>query len=154
MGWKNDYKSRLVGLEEALQGLRDGDRVVIPLTEQPMDLISQLMKEASRLSNVSICVSTPAFDMSLLIEQGVDVEVEVFLGPLARQYENEGIAPFLPLPFSMTFKANDERPQEAKSIDVCLNAVQESIAPAINLIGLHKINLKLILNEDKNTCLH
>ena len=54
MGWKNDYKSRLVGLEEALQGVRDGDRVVIPLTEQPMDLISQLMKEASRLSNVSI----------------------------------------------------------------------------------------------------
>ncbi len=123
MGWKNDYKSRLVALEEALQGVRDGDRVVIPLTEQPLDLISQLMKEASRLSNVSICVSTPAFDMSLLIEQGVDVEVEVFLGPLARQYENEGIAPFLPLPFSMTFKANDERPQEAKSIDVCLVSV-------------------------------
>tara|TARA_Y100001970_G_scaffold244895_1_gene311485 strand:- start:168 stop:701 length:534 start_codon:yes stop_codon:yes gene_type:complete len=45
-------------------------------------------------------------------------------------------------------------PGSPKSIDVCLNAVQESIAPAINLIGLHKINLKLILNEDKNTCLH
>ena len=53
MGWKNGYETRLVGLEEALKGVRDGDRVVIPLTEQPMDLISQLMKEANRLSKLS-----------------------------------------------------------------------------------------------------
>ena len=62
----------------------------------------------------------PQFDLGPFIEAGWSVEIENFIGPLGRPYENEGLAPYSPLPFSLTFKANDERPDEAKPLDVVL----------------------------------
>ena len=123
MGWKDEYRNKTVTPDEAVSIVRDGDRVVIPLTEQPLGLVSALINVSDRLDEVAVCVSTPAFDIGALLSAGLEVEVEIFLGPLAREYENSGASPFLPLPFSLTFKTNDERPNESKPIDVAVVTV-------------------------------
>ena len=123
MGWKDDYKAKLTTAVGVASLIRNGNRVVVPLTEQPLSLIAALMDRAGTLKEVSVCVSTPGFDIGGLLSGGLEVEVEIFLGPLAREYENVGLSPFLPLPFSLTFKATDERLDEAKPIDVCLVTV-------------------------------
>ena len=123
MGWKEEYRAKLASAEGAASLVNNGDRVVIPLTEQPTSLVAALMEKAETLSGVSVCVSTPGFDIGGLLSGGLEVEVEIFLGPLAREYENRGLSPFLPLPFSLTFKAMDERVDEAKPVDVCLVTV-------------------------------
>ena len=120
MGWKDEYKAKLTSAEGAVSLVKNGDRVVVPLTEQPLSLIAALTDRAETLRGVSVCVSTPGFDIGGLLSGGLEVEVEIFLGPLAREYENVGLSPFVPLPFSLTFKATDERLDEAKPVDVCL----------------------------------
>ena len=88
MGWKDEYRNKTVTPDEAVSIVRDGDRVVIPLTEQPLGLVSALINVSDRLDEVAVCVSTPAFDIGALLSAGLEVEVEIFLGPLAREYEN------------------------------------------------------------------
>ena len=120
MTWRDDYASRLASADEAVSIIESGDRVVIPLTEQPMTLVAALIARGSELSDVTVSISTPGFDVGSLLDAGFHVEVENFIGPFARAYENEGVAPYLPLGFSLTFKTNDERPDTAKPIDVAL----------------------------------
>ena len=120
MTWRDDYASRLASAEEAVSIVKSGDRVVIPLTEQPMTLVAALIARSPELSDVTISISAPGFDVGALLDAGFHVEVENFIGPFARAYENEGVAPYLPLGFSLTFKTNDERPDNAKPIDTVL----------------------------------
>ncbi|SVA16823.1 uncharacterized protein METZ01_LOCUS69677, partial [marine metagenome] len=86
MGWKEEYRAKLASAEGAASLVNNGDRVVIPLTEQPTSLVAALMGKAETLSGVSVCVSTPGFDIGGLLSGGLEVEVEIFLGPLAREY--------------------------------------------------------------------
>ena len=123
MTWRGDYASKLSSAEEAVSIIESGDRVVIPLTEQPMALVAALIARGPDLSDVTISISAPGFDIGSLLDAGFQVEVENFIGPFARAYENEGIAPYLPLGFSLTFKTNDERPDQAKPIDAVLVTV-------------------------------
>ncbi len=120
MSWQDDHKERLCTAEEAVSIVEDGDRVIVPLTEPPMTLVRALSERAHEISGATLTVSVPQFDLGPFIEAGWNVEIENFIGPIGRPYENEGRAPFSPLAFSLTFKANDERPAEAKPIDVVL----------------------------------
>ena len=120
MTWQEDHKGRLCTAEEAVSIVEDGDRVVVPLTGQPMTLVRALAERANEINDATLTVSVPQFDLRPFIEAGWSVEIENFIGPLGRPYENEGLAPYSPLPFSLTFKANDERPREAKPLDVVL----------------------------------
>ena len=120
MTWQDHHRDRLCTAEEAVSIVEDGDRVIVPLTEQPMTLVRALAERAHEVSDATLTVSVPQFDLGPFIEAGWSVEIENFIGPLGRPYENEGLAPYSPLPFSLTFKANDERPDEAKPLDVVL----------------------------------
>ena len=130
MPWQDDHKERLCTAEEAVSIVENGDRVIVPLTEQPMTLIRALAERAHEISDATLTVSVPQFDLGPFIEAGWSVEIENFIGPLGRPYENEGLAPYSPLAFSLTFKANDERPRESKPIDVVL-----AVAAAPNSLG-------------------
>ena len=123
MSWKDDYNSRLMTPEEAVSIVRDGDRVVVPLTEQPMSLIRALAERASEVKDATLSVAVPQFDIGPFLDAGWNVEIENFIGPAGRPYENDGQAPYLPLAFSLTFKSPDERGNEAKPIDVTLVTV-------------------------------
>lgn len=123
MTWQETYADKLGSPEDAVSIVEDGDRVVVPLSEQPMALIRALAERARDIKGASLCVSVPQFDLAPFLEAGWNVEIENFIGPQGRPYENEGAAPYSPLAFSLTFKANDERLLEAKPIDVALVVV-------------------------------
>lgn len=120
MTWSEDYGSRLASADEAVSVIESGDRVVIPLTEQPLALVDALIARGPELSGVTVCVSVPSFDVGRMLEAGFQVEIENFIGPLGRPYENDGTAPYLPLGFSLTFKTQDDRPESSKPIDAVL----------------------------------
>ena len=46
MIWQDDYRSKLGSPEEAVSIVEDGDRVVVPLSEQPLTLIKALSDRA------------------------------------------------------------------------------------------------------------
>ena len=123
MSWQDTYRDRLGTAEEAVSIVEDGDRVAVPLSEQPMALMKALAERAGEVRGATLCVSVPQFDVGPFLDAGWNVEIENFIGPYGRPYENEGIAPYSPLAFSLTFKATDERPDEAKPIDVALATV-------------------------------
>ena len=123
MSREDDYNTKLATPEEAVSIVRDGDRVVVPLTEQPMSLIRALAERASEVKDATLSVAVPQFDVGPFLDAGWKVEIENFIGPYGRPYENDGQAPYLPLAFSLTFKSADERGSEAKPIDVALVTV-------------------------------
>ena len=123
MSREYDYNSKLTTPEEAVSIVKDGDRVVVPLTEQPMSLIRALAERASEVKDATLSVAVPQFDVGPFLDAGWNVEIENFIGPAGRPYENDGLAPYLPLAFSLTFKSPDERGNEAKPIDVALVTV-------------------------------
>ena len=123
MPWQDLYNSRLTTAEQAVSIVQDGDRVVVPLTEQPMTLIAALAERAHEVSDATLSVAVPQFDVGPFLDAGWKVEIENFIGPYGRPYENDGFAPYSPLAFSLTFKSPDERGDEAKPIDVALVTV-------------------------------
>ncbi len=120
---QNHYNTKLTTPEQAVSIVRDGDRVVVPLSEQPMSLIAALAERAHEISDATLSVAVPQFDVGPFLDAGWNVEIENFIGPYGRPYENDGLAPYLPLAFSLTFKSPDERDSEAKPIDVALVTV-------------------------------
>ena len=123
MTWQDDYTSKLTSPEEAVSIVEDGDRVVVPLSEQPLTLMKALSERAHEVKGATLSVSVPQFDLEPFLDAGWKVDIENFIGPYGRPFENEGRAPYSPLAFSLTFKAVDERPEEAKPIDVALVVV-------------------------------
>ena len=123
MIWQQEYRNRLATAEEAVAIVEDGDRVMVPLSEQPMTLLRALSARANEIKGATLTVSVPQFDIGPFLDAGWNVDVENFIGPFGRPYENAGRAPYSPLAFSLSFKAPDERPKEAKPIDVALVTV-------------------------------
>ena len=117
------YQSKLATPQDAAAIVADGDRVVVPLSEQPLSIIRALADRAHEVRGATLTVAVPQFDLAPFIDAGWKVDVENFIGPVGRPFENEGLAPYSPLAFSLTFKAKDERPNEAKPIDVALVTV-------------------------------
>lgn len=123
MSWQDHYNSKLATPEQAVSIVKDGDRVVVPLTEQPISLIRALAERAREVSGATLSVAVPQFDIGPFLDAGWNVEIENFIGPYGRPYENDGIVPYAPLAFSLTFKSPDERPDSSKPIDVALVTV-------------------------------
>ena len=123
MSWQDDYNSKLTTAEEAVSIVGGGDRVVVPLSEQPITLVRALAERAHEVSDATLSVAVPQFDIGPFLKAGWKVEIENFIGTYGRPYENDGLAPYLPLAFSLAFKSPDERQDEAKPIDVALVTV-------------------------------
>ena len=126
MGWQEEYRRKVVSAEEAVGIVESGDRVVVPLSNQPRQLAKALSERRRELRDVSLSISAPDVDLSgfLSSEEGdFQVEFENFIGPNARPFHDAGQAPYLPLPFSLSHKATDERPSESKPIDVVMTTI-------------------------------
>ena len=92
MSGKDDYNSKLTTPEQAVSIVRDGDRVVVPLTEQPMSLIRALAERASEVKDATLSVAVPQFDVGPFLDAGWKVEIENFIGPAGRPYETRTTA--------------------------------------------------------------
>ena len=75
---------------------------------------------------MSISISAPQLDLNLFLaseEGNFQVEFETFIVPIATPCHDDGLAPYAPLPFSLSHKVTDERPSEAKPVDVVMTTV-------------------------------
>ena len=128
MSWREDYRRKLVSAEEAVSIVESGDRVVIPLTQQPRQLAKALAARGSELQGVTIVTSSVEFEHDWFLSPGeaaFQVELENVIAPGDRPLHDTGRAPFLPLAYSLSFKAVDERPEEAKPVDVVMVTVTQ-----------------------------
>ena len=127
MSWREEYSRKLVSAEEAVSIVESGDRVVIPLMQQPRRLAKALAARRSELQGVSVAIYTAAdFDLDWFLsgdEDPFQVEIEGFIGAPERPLHDAGKVTYLPLPFSLSFKAMDQRPDEAKPLDVVMITV-------------------------------
>lgn len=127
MGWREEYKRKLVSAAEAVSVVENGHRVVIPLGEQPRQLANALAARRNELQGVTVTVGTAAdFDLELFVSEGepvFPVEIETFIGVPERPLHDAGKVTYSPLPFSLTFKTVDQRPEETKPVDVVMITV-------------------------------
>ncbi len=130
--WPEEYKRKLVSAEEAVKVVKSGDRVVIPLPNQPHLLGPALAARKDELRNVTFHSATPSQrDFGMFYEQGMDKAfyntIELFYGDFARTAPAGGDAKrtvYWPATFSRMMKPFDERPDECPyKIDVVMVAV-------------------------------
>lgn len=120
--WQTYYRERLVSAEQAAARIPDGSRVNIPLFGA-VTVPSALWARRASLHGVQICMSAPASDPGWFHGEAgdaFDLELEVFIGDVAREAHYAGRAPYLPNLMSYRFKAHDEGRDEALDADVAI----------------------------------
>jgi 4-hydroxybutyrate CoA-transferase len=122
--WQDEYKRKLVSLEEAAGMIQSGDHIFIPngyLGEMPYAIVAR----REELRDVQVEVCAPAFDPGWLspgMEESFEVIVRIFLH-LSRQGHDEGRIHFLPYTNGTYFQPYyDDRP-DAREIDILLMEV-------------------------------
>lgn len=122
------HGGRLVTPDEAVAVVQDGDRVMIPIGSQPLALADALAARLANLSGVGVEMADCAVAGNYLWLQpgfpGVSSVVhEHWGGPVVRAQQRSGSHDYLPIPFSLRFKAVNESSRtkaEARPVDVVL----------------------------------
>lgn len=120
--WQAYYRERLSSANEAAAKIRDGARVNVPLFGA-VTVPSALWARRDSLRGVQICMSAPASDPGWFRGErsdAFDLELEIFIGDIAREAHYEGRAPYLPNLMSYRFKPHDEARDEALATDVAI----------------------------------
>jgi len=130
--WRNEYRRRLVSAEEAVKVVKSGDRVIIPLVNQPHRLGPVLAARKEELRNVTIhsCFPTQT-DWGMFYQPGMEESfyntIELFIGDFARMAPagtDSKRTVYWPGLFSVMMKPFDERPEECPyRIDVVMVVV-------------------------------
>ncbi len=111
-----EYDRRLVDPETAVATIRSGSRVRFPLGHNSQALGDQLAARLGELENVTIGHTGVGAAFPWLgpgFEDSFDVVHEHWASPLAWAATNERRADYLPMPFSLRFKAErDGRPRD------------------------------------------
>ena len=87
MDWREEYKRRLVSPEEAVQVVKSGHTVYIPLVGQPREFMAALAARRDELRGVNIVTTAPESDPGWWQpgwEESFQMVVFGFAGPLAR----------------------------------------------------------------------
>ncbi|MFN3974515.1 MAG: acetyl-CoA hydrolase/transferase family protein [Dehalococcoidia bacterium] len=141
MSWQETYRRRVASPDDAVGLIRPGDRVIVPLGNQPRLLCQALARRANDLPGIHLTLSAPEFDPGWLARAGQEgawqVEIENFIGTLARPFTDAHQVTYFPNPFSLGFKPLEERPAEAKPIDVVLVSVTPPNRHGLVSFGAH-----------------
>lgn len=130
--WREEYQRKLVSAEEAVKVIKSGDRVVVPLPNQPHSLGLALAARKDELRDVTLHSATPSqMDFGMFYDLGMDDcfynTIELFYGDFVRTAPagaDAKRAVYWPATFSQMMKPFDERPQECPyGIDVVMVAV-------------------------------
>ncbi len=128
MDWREEYKRKTVSAEDAVKAVKSGDRVVIPLPEQPRLLPDLLATRAGELQDVEIFATGTTTEYAFFqpgLADVFNININCFAGsaPTPREALTERRADFTPTLFSLQFKAWDERQADARRIDVVMVVV-------------------------------
>lgn len=121
MNWQEHFRSRTISAEDAAALVKPGMRVDFPLAAGYV-MQRALAARAEKIGGpVNLRMSSPAVDpgwFSRDLTSAFQIEFELFIGNLGRAHHDQRLGTYLPNLLSTGFKANDQRPSEAKPIDI------------------------------------
>ncbi len=150
MNWKQHYESRRISTEQAAALVKPGMRVHFPLAS---GLVMQraLGAHANDIGGmIDMRLSSPLVDPGWLsrdLSAIFRIEFELFIGNLGRPTHDAKRAAYLPNLLSSNFKAHDERPNEAKPIDITFVNVTPPNAQGFVSFGPHQWNKRMYIRR-------
>jgi 4-hydroxybutyrate CoA-transferase len=143
MDWREEYKRRLASAEEAMNLVKSGDLVFIPIAG-PRVLPGALYRHCiENGKTIDLRVAAPLTDPGWFQaghEGTFRIEFELFIGDFARQAMDEGRATYLPNLFSLNYKGTDEQRPESRGVDVFLVSVTPPDEEGFVSFGAHNWN--------------
>ena len=112
MDWREEYKRKTVSAEEAVKGIKSGQKVVIPVLGGVDTLSQALCARKDELKGVEILQGVsgslyPWYQPGY--EEAFTVNIGQYIGPIPRQMMWDRRGDFTPVTFAMEFKDIDER---------------------------------------------
>ena len=153
MDWRDEYKRKLVSADEAMKLVQRDDLVVISIAG-PRVLPAALFKRGQELGGIDLRLCAPLTDPGWLREgweKEFRIEFELFIGDFARPAQDEGRSTYLPNLFSLNFKDHDQRPDEARPIDVFLAAVTPPDEDGYVQFGAHHWNKRSYIRRARKS---
>jgi len=153
MDWHDEYQRRLTTANEAMNDVRAGDLVVIPIAG-PRVLSGALFRHCQQAGPIDLRLSAPLSDPGWLgagREEAFRIEFELFIGGFAHPAMDEGRATYVPNLFSLNFKDHDDQRPERRPIDVFLTAVTPPDEDGYVQFGAHNWNKRAYVRRARTT---
>jgi 4-hydroxybutyrate CoA-transferase len=153
MDWHEEYKRRLMAAEDAMNLVRPGNLVMIPIAG-PRMLPGALFRHCTASGTViDLRLGAPLTDPGWLLghSETFHIEFELFIGDFARQATDEGRATYLPNIFSLNFKEHDEERPECRPVDVLLTSVTPPDDEGYVQFGAHHWSKRAYVRRAKHT---
>ena len=125
-GWPEEYAAKLVAAEDAVQQIRSGDTVVIPIGVRAPALSEALFARRDEIRDVHILACAPATDPGWFTpgDPSFTTDIEVFSVATSRESVVAHRSGFVSVPFSRRFKGEDEPSRTpARAADVVFLSV-------------------------------
>ncbi|MBI4300367.1 MAG: hypothetical protein HY677_04455, partial [Chloroflexi bacterium] len=123
MDWRNLIRDKLVSADEAVKVVKSGDRVVVPVTGEPLAVGMALCARRDELRDVQLFTTGANFEFpwfSAEWEDAFQISLDAWIGPFARPAAHERRADFSPRLWSFFHKAEDEQRPRIRGTDVLL----------------------------------
>jgi 4-hydroxybutyrate CoA-transferase len=150
MNWQDHYKSRHISTEEAAALVKPGMRVHFPLASGAV-MQRALGACADKIGGlVDLRLSSPIVDpgwFSRDLSATFRIEFEIFIGNLGRPSHDAKLATYLPNLLSTGFKAHDQRPDEAKPIDITFVNTTPPNSKGFVSFGVHQWNKRMYVRR-------
>lgn len=152
MDWREEYQRRLGTAEGAMNEVRAGHLVVIPIAG-PRVLPGALFRRCQEAGPIDLRLSAPLSDPGWLTgwQEAFHIEFELFIGDFARPATDAGRATYLPNLFSLNFKEQDDQRPERRPIDVFLTAVTPPDEDGYVQFGAHNWNKRSYVRHARTT---
>jgi 4-hydroxybutyrate CoA-transferase len=152
MDWREDYKRKLSTAEDAVNIVKRGDLVMIPIAG-PRTLQRALYNHCQETGEIELRLAAPLTDPGWLLpgDEIFKMEFEAFISDFGRPATDEGRATYLPNLFSMNFKAQDEDRPETRPVDVFLTSVTPPDDEGYVQFGAHHWNKRVYVRHAKAT---
>ncbi|HXN87711.1 MAG TPA: hypothetical protein VN867_16675, partial [Candidatus Binataceae bacterium] len=150
MNWLDHYKSRHISTEEAAALVKPGMRVHFPLASGSV-MQRALGAHADKIGGlVDLRLSSPMVDpgwFSRDLSAIFRIEFELFIGNLGRPSHDAKLSSYLPNLLSTGFKAHDQRPDEAKPIDITFVNTTPPNSKGFVSFGVHQWNKRMYVRR-------
>lgn len=125
MDWREEYKSKLVSLEEAAREIKSGERVSIPVGTEPAELIKALFARHDELKDVTVnpvAASTDPGWFDAGYEDVFKIDFINYVGGIGRRATDAKRATFSPDVHHLMWKnyGEERRKDLRKDLDVLL----------------------------------
>jgi 4-hydroxybutyrate CoA-transferase len=153
MDWREAYKKRLCSADDAMELVKPGNLVAIPIAG-PRVLPRALVTRAESIGQIDLRLGNPLSDPGFLRAEASDtfgLEFELFIGDFSRFTMDEGRATYNPSLFSLNFKDVDEGRPEHRRVDIFLTSVTPPDGDGYVQFGAHNWNKRTYVRHSRHT---